>query len=148
MKWLHLQVPDAEFLRFAAVTVAGLVVDISLAWGLSEMFGLNLVFASAAGFSAGAAFNYLLHELWTFRRSELQLATRRVLRYCAALGATLTTRLAVVYGLSQFLNADQSHLVILLLATVLSFFINYMANKTFVFRSALQPETTSKGNGS
>ena len=141
MKWLHLQVPDAEFLRFAAVTVAGLGVDISLAWGLS-------VFASAAGFSAGAAFNYLLHELWTFRRSELQLATRRVLRYCAALGATLTTRLAVVYGLSQFLNADQSHLVILLLATVLSFFINYMAIKTFVFRSALQPETTSKGNGS
>lgn len=148
MKRLHLQIPGAEFLRFAAVTVAGLVVDIFLAWGLSAMFGLNLVLAAAAGFSVGAAFNYLLHELWTFRRSERRLSTGRMLRYCAALGATLATRLAVVYGLSQVLNADQSHLAILLLATVLSFFVNYMVSKTFVFRSALQPETTSKGNGS
>jgi len=147
MKRLHLSIPGAEFLRFAAVTVVGLVVDISLALGLSVIFGLNLVLAAAAGFAAGAALNYLLHEFWTFRRSERELSTSRMLRYCGALGATLTTRIAVVYGLSQTLLAGQGNLIILLLATVLSFFVNYFVSQLFVFQSAVQPKTTSKGNG-
>lgn len=138
---------DREFLRFAAVAVAGLAVDISLAWGLSAVVGFNLVLAAAAGFVAGATFNYLLHEFWTFRRSERRLSSARMLRYGAALGATLATRLAVVYALSQILHAKQGELAILLLATILSFSVNYLASKYFVFKSAVSPKTTSKGNG-
>lgn len=136
----------AEFLRFTAVAVAGLAVDISLAWVLSSGFGLNLVLAAAVGFGAGASFNYLMHEFWTFRRAERQLSTRRMLRYCGALAATLATRLAAVYGLSQFPYAAQSELAILLLATVLSFFVNYLVSKFFVFRSDQPSEIVSKGN--
>jgi putative flippase GtrA len=144
---LRLRGGGGEFLRFATVAVAGLAVDISLAWGLSAVVGVNLVLAAATGFSAGAAFNYLLHEFWTFRRAERRLSLARMLRYGGALGATLATRLAVVYALSQILNAKQSELAILLLATILSFAVNYLASKHFVFKSAVQPKTASKGNG-
>lgn len=147
LKPVHLSSQSAEFLRFAAVTVVGLIIDISIAWALSEMLLFNLVFAAAAGFATGAAFNFLLHELWTFRRAERQLSARRMLRYCGALGATLTTRLGVVYGLSQILGAGPSNLVVLLLATVLSFSVNYLVSKLFVFQSAILPKTASKGNG-
>ncbi len=146
MKQVFLTGKGSEFLRFTAVAVAGLIVDISLAWVLSAVLGLDLVLAAAAGFFAGAALNYLLHEFWTFRHGEHQLSLRRILRYGGALGATLATRLAVVYGLSQVLNAAQNQLVILLLATVLSFVVNYLLSKLFVFRPAAPLETASKGN--
>ncbi|OSQ34514.1 GtrA family protein [Thalassospira sp. MCCC 1A01428] len=135
MKQVRLLGQSAEFLRFAIVAVAGLVMDILLAWGLSSVFGLNLVFAAAAGFVVGAAFNYMLHEFWTFRRADCQLSTRRMLLYCGALGVTLATRLTVVYWLSQILNAVRDDLAILLLATVMSFGVNYLVSKFFVFRS-------------
>jgi len=137
----------SEFLRFAAVTVAGLIIDISLAWGLATVVGFNLVLAATVGFAAGAAFNYVIHEFWTFRRSYRRLSTHRMLRYAAALGAILATQLAVIYGLSQLLNTAQSDLAILLMATALSFGVNYFVSKFFVFPVAPLPETTtSKGN--
>ena len=144
---LRLRGKDGEFLRFATVAVAGLVVDISLAWGLSAVVGVTLVLAAAAGFVAGAAFNYLLHEFWTFRRAEHRLSVARMVRYSAALGATLATRLAVVYALSQILNAKQSELAILLLATILSFAVNYLASKHFVFKSAVQQRARAEETG-
>jgi putative flippase GtrA len=136
---------SAEFLRFLLVAVVGLLVDISLAWGLSTLFGVNLVLAAATGFACGAAFNYLLHEFWTFRRTERRLSLARMLRYVGALGATLATRLAVVYTLSQFLTKAQSDIIILLLATILSFAVNHLVSKRFVFRPAASSKTAGKG---
>ena len=140
-------IPSAEFLRFAAVTVLGLITDISLAFWLSKFFGINLVIAAAAGFAVGAIVNYLLHEFWTFQCADRRLSTSRMLRYCGAVGATLITRMAAVYALSQTLFADQGSLIILLLATLLSFFVNYLLSKFFVFQLALPPKSVSKGDG-
>lgn len=144
---LRLRGEGWKFLRFTVVLVVGLAVDISLAWWLSAVVGVNLVLAAAVGFVAGAAFNYLLHEFWTFRRVERRLSVARMVRYSAALGATLATRLAVVYVLLQILKAKQSELAILLLATILSFGVNYLASKHYVFKPSVQPKTASKGNG-
>ncbi len=145
MSLLRSRGQSAEFLRFLAVALAGLIVDISLAWGLSTLFGVNLLLAAATGFASGATFNYLLHEFWTFRRAERRLSLTRMLRYGGALGTTLATRLAVVYALSQVLTMAQSDLIILLLATILSFAVNYLVSKLFVFRPAGPPNTASKG---
>ena len=145
MTSLHLTRRSGEFLRFATVAVAGLAVDISLAWGLAAVVGVNLVLSAAAGFAAGAAFSYLLHEFWTFRQAERQLSLARMVRYGGALGATLATRLAVVYALPQILNTVQDDLTILLLATTLSFAVNYLVSKFFAFRPANPLKTANKG---
>ena len=147
MNWFRPMIPSAEFLRFAAVTVLGLIADILLAFGLSETFGINLMIAAASGLVAGAIINYLSHEFWTFQCADRRLSTSRMLRYCGAVGATLITRMAVIYALSRTLFADQGTLIILLLAAVLSFFVNYLVSKLFVFRPALPPKSVSKGDG-
>ena len=138
---------DREFLRFSAVALAGLAVDISLAWVLSAMVGVNLMLSAATGFTAGATFNYLLQEFWTFQRAECGPSLARILRYSTALGVTLATRLALVYTFLQILNSKHSELTILLPATFLSFFVNYLASRHFVFKSSTRSNNSGKGNG-
>lgn len=128
----------AELIRFTTVAVAGLVVDIALAWTLAVPFGLPLTPSAAAGFAAGATVNYLLHETWTFRQGARQLSATRALRYLGALGLTLAVRLAAVAVLGRLMPDPGLEIVILLLATGLSFFANYAASKFLVFRPAAE----------
>ena len=86
----------SEALRFFAVSVAGLVLDLAVAWSAARLFGLPLWLAAATGFAVAAAMNYALHELWTFRAGARQLSAGRALRYGAALAATLAGRVAAV----------------------------------------------------
>jgi len=70
-----------------------------------------------------------------------------MLRYCGAVVATLIARMVAVYALSQTLLADQGTVIILLLVTVLSFFVNYLVSKLFVFQSAVPAKSAGKGGG-
>ncbi|PTE19718.1 GtrA family protein, partial [Cereibacter changlensis JA139] len=57
----------AELLRFGLVSTLGLGVDLLVAYGLAALLEISLPLAALAGFLAGAALNYALHHLWTFR---------------------------------------------------------------------------------
>lgn len=137
IKQAYRLVNQGELLRFAIVAVVGLVVDISLAWMLSSVFGVNLMLAASAGFLGGAILNYLLHEFWTFRRPECQVSMPRILSYCSALGVVFITRLGVIYVFYKILGVTQSNLTILLVAAILSFGIHYLVTK-LIFRTRLQ----------
>ena len=129
----------AELARFLAVAVAGLAVDLGVAAALAGLAGVGLVWAAAAGFAAGAGLNYVLHELWTFRDGARQLSAARLLRYGGALAATLAARLAVVAGLDAVLADPRWDLPILAAAAGVSFGVNYLASKLFVFTRATVP---------
>lgn len=124
-----------ELLRFGVVAVIGLVVDIALAYGANAGFGVPLIWAAALGFAAGACVNYALHELWTFRSGARRLSAGRALKYALSLGATLLVRLTAVAMLAVLLGETQP-LMVLILATGLSFGMNYMMSKLLVFRPA------------
>ncbi|MBE1283553.1 MAG: GtrA family protein [Rhodobacteraceae bacterium] len=128
-----------ELVRFAVVALAGLVVDIAVAWSLAVPFGFDLVLAATIGFSCGAAVNYVLHEVWTFQQGARQVSAFRAARYLGALGVTLVARLTAVAVLSWLLKAEGQELVILIGATGVSFFVNYAVSKLFVFRSVSLP---------
>jgi len=128
-----------EILRFGIVAVVGLIVDISVAYGAS--LWMALVPAAALGFVSGACVNYALHELWTFQSGARQVSVGRALKYAASLGATLAVRLVAVAVLARLLGPDRA-LMVLLLATGLSFGVNYLTSKLLVFRPA-QPRDTS-----
>ena len=74
-----------EAVRFFAVAVAGLVLDMAVAWSAARLLGLPLWLAAATGFAVAATMNYVLHELWTFRHGARRLSAGRVLRYAMAL---------------------------------------------------------------
>lgn len=122
-----------QLVRFFIVAVAGLVLDLAVAWSAAVLLGLPLWLAAAAGFAVAAAANYTTHELWTFRAGARQLSTVRALRYCIALAATLATRLATVATLAATFG-DGAVVPILLASAGVSFCINYLISMHFVFR--------------
>lgn len=134
-----------ELARFVTVAVIGLIADIATAWLLWTLLGLKLIMSAGIGFLVGALVNYLLHELWTFKRAESQVSVHRLTRYGVALGATLAARLCAVYLLSRMFDAELYALHILILATGLSFIVNYAITKMFVFKSNAAPNPVQKG---
>ncbi|VWX53018.1 GtrA family protein [Novosphingobium sp. 9U] len=122
----------SSLVRFGLVAVAGLCVDLGTAWLLRSLMPLPL--AAFFGFCVGAAFNYLLHERWTF--GTRQASARRGSLYVLALLATLGTRVGSVALLERTALPD---LAVLALATGVSFVVNYVLSRFLVFRPA--PET-------
>lgn len=122
-----------EMARFLAVVVIGLVVDVTVAWCVSYFLGIPLWFAAAAGFVVAAALNYLLHEVWTFRIGMHRPTAGRMARYGIALCATLATRVATVAVLAQIFGNDYA-LPVLIAGASVSFCVNYLMSKFFVFR--------------
>ncbi len=62
----------SSLVRFGLVAVAGLCVDLGTAWALRSLTTIPLTLAAFLGFVAGAIFNYLLHERWTFGTKPLR----------------------------------------------------------------------------
>ena len=120
--------------RFLVVAVAGLALDLGLAWLAHAGLGLPLVIAAALGFCGAAAANYAAHELWTFRQGARRLSSGRALRYAGVVALTLLTRLALV----AMLEASRllPPLPVLALATLGSFAVHFLAARRLVFRPA------------
>lgn len=128
-----------EAVRFFLVAVAGLILDFAVAWSAAHFLNLPLWFAAGLGFLVAAGVNYVFHELWTFRNATRQLSSARALRYTLALFAVLVTRIATVAALSAVVGTDWP-LPILIVGAGVSFVVNYLISKYFIFRSEL-PES-------
>ena len=120
-----------EFARFLAVVCGGLAVDMGVALGLAHVAGLSLWIAAGCGFVAGAATNYILHEMWTFRGGAARLSGLRAALYGGVLALTLGARMGTVALLSQVIDAA---LPVLLAALAVSFGLHYTLSRSLVFR--------------
>ena len=121
-----------ELIRFFFVSVGGVVIDIAIAYAIATMLGTPLWIAAALGFSVAACGNYILHEVWTFRRETSRLSSKRALYYFITSGVTLSSRLVVVAGLSAWISRDHT-LALLIASAAVSFFVNFIINKFLVF---------------
>ena len=125
-----------ELVRFFLVSVAGVLIDISIAYAVAMILETPLVIAAAVGFVIAAGSNYILHEVWTFQGRTQRLSRLRALKYLVVSLFTLLCRLAVVASLSIWIDRDHT-LSILIGAAAVSFFVNYVISKFFLFsRSA------------
>lgn len=136
--------PKNEIFRFTAVALCGLAVDISVAWILAVPFGVLLWLAATVGFLCGAMINYILHEMWTFRDGAGRLSARRSTVYFGALAVTFIVRLTTIELLHLAFTPKGNELLILALATSVSFFTNYTLSKFVVFKSASTQGSISK----
>lgn len=119
--------------RFLAVSVIGVALDVGLGWYLATGFGLPLWLAGALGFMAAALLNYLLHEAWTFWGGQNRRSFGRFGRYLMSLGLTATVRLAAIVGFEQVLGAGQGALAVLLPSVALSFCASFVLARSWVF---------------
>lgn len=124
-----------EMLRFFVVTVAGVVLDLAIAYLLASQMGLPLWLAAGVGFVIAACANYIAHQLWSFQSGSRRLSSARALKYGGAALATLATRVAVVALLERALGGEQA-LLILVCGAGVSFFVNFALSKFVVFAEA------------
>lgn len=133
----------SSLVRFGIVAVAGLGIDLAIAWSLAAFAGLALPVAATIGFGGGAAFNYVLHERWTFGPG--QVSAKRSSLYALTVMATLAVRVGTVALLEATLLPHAQHrLAVLLLATGVSFVVNYLLSRTLVFRTATRQEASTQ----
>ena len=120
-----------ETLRYIAVAVLGLGVDVGIGYAAHRIFGLPLIVGATMGFLIGVAVNYLLFEVWVFRSGKLSWL-RLGKAYVAALGALLV-RLACVWRLEAVLyGLPQADLVTLVGAAGISFIVNFVLVRLFL----------------
>lgn len=121
--------------RFILVSAGGAVVDIAIAYAVASQLGTPLWLSAIAGFTAAALGNYIVHEIWTFRRENSSLLSGgRAISYSAASGIVLLSRLGIVTWLGTWVGADYK-VAVLAGGVAVSFFLNYFISKTFIFVS-------------
>lgn len=121
-----------ELLRFLAVTVLGVVLDLAIAFALHTGLGTPLWIAAAIGFTVAASANYVIHQTWSFQTGPRRLSARRAAKYSGVAIATLGVRIAIVAALDHALGGDPA-LLILICGAGGSFFVNFTLSKFFVF---------------
>lgn len=128
-----------ELLRFFAVTVLGVVIDLAIAFALHTAFGVPLWLAAAVGFALAASANYVIHQLWSFQHGPRRLSARRAAKYAVAALVTLGVRVGIVALLARMLDEGFA-LAILICGAGGSFLVNFALSKFLVFA----PETTGE----
>jgi putative flippase GtrA len=132
-----------EFKRFGIVAVLGLIVDVSVAWLLMSRLGAPIVMAGAVGFLAGAAFNYMLHELWTFQGGARRLSASRAMRQTIVFVIVFWLRVAAIATFAR-ISSSQFGIIAICGAAGVSLCANYLLSKLFVYASV----SANPGRGS
>jgi putative flippase GtrA len=122
----------SELARFFLVTLMGVILDIGIAYTLSQGFGVTLWIAATIGFVIAASINYVVHQLWSFQEGSRRLSVVRAGKYAGVAFVTLAARVAVVAMLDTVL-AGRMPLLILICGAGASFFVNFTLSKFFVF---------------
>lgn len=119
-----------ELVRFFAVTVLGVILDLAIAFALHQWAGVPLWLAAAIGFTLAASANYVIHQTWSFRSGPLSL--RRAGLYALVALVTLAVRVAIVAQADRLLP-DAWPLAILVCGAGGSFVVNFVLSKWVVF---------------
>ena len=123
-----------DLVRFTVVIVGGLTIDLSVAFLLTELAQLPLTVSATIGFLAGALFNYILHELWTFKAANATVSPVRAALYLASSFITLCVRLVTISLFEPFAAGPLSRLAVLVTATGVSFIANFLLSRFVIFR--------------
>jgi putative flippase GtrA len=125
--------------RYLAIVLGGFVVDLSIAWSTHTFLGVHLVAAAAIGFVIAMTISYFAHEFWTFERPGSAVSGRRFAKFVAAAGATLGTRLALVW-LSGLVNVPGGAIIQLGFAYGGSLVVGFLVNRSVVFTDEPTPD--------
>lgn len=120
-----------EMVRFGLVSVAALVVDVSVLVALREGAGLPPLAAAAVGFLTGALFHYALSVRFVFRYRRLSSRAAELGTF-AALSAVGLALVELVMWLATSVYPGH-YLVAKGVATVVVFFFNFFAKKLVLF---------------
>jgi len=120
-------------LRFAAVSVVGMIVDFLSALFLAGVYEIPYVAASACGFLLGTIVNYCSHAIFSYEHTDKEsISIVGYGKYLLAVSASLVARLAFVAALE--LVTELPFWIILACAIGASFVVSYVISTLWVFK--------------
>lgn len=123
-----------EAIRFFLVSLAGLGIDIGVAWALIALVGASDPVAAVVGFSVATVINYFGHQFWTFQKGERRASLRRFSAFAGVVVLTLVVRLLVLDFLGPLLPGSGLNAPLRLgLAATVSFFVSFLMSKFMIF---------------
>ncbi|MBL8532066.1 MAG: GtrA family protein [Hyphomonadaceae bacterium] len=121
--------------RYTLASAALLAFDFAITFLLHGIAGVSLTLSAAVAFVAAGALSYFVHEFWTFPRDHAALSSRRAVQVFVVLAAAFSGRVGVIAILEAWRAPDAILALIYFAAGVaVSFSINFLANKLWVFR--------------
>lgn len=130
------KVKDGSARRFLIASVAALTVDLLLTLALRQATSLSLTASAALSFVLVGGLFYFIHEFWTFRRAGSGASAKRLMQNLGALAAAFVSRIATI-GILELWHMPSTMLGALyfLAGAGVSFSVNYLANRFWVFRN-------------
>lgn len=136
-----------QFIKFALVGASNTLVDIIISFVLTLF--INGYLAKVIGYCCGVANSYFLNTAWTFKQ-ERRRDAKELARFLLVNLGVLLISLALKWVFEGVLHLDVWYAQVLgegwftditvkyfctLLSTLVCIFINFFANKLFVFKS-------------
>ncbi|RLG86218.1 MAG: glycosyltransferase family 2 protein [Thermoprotei archaeon] len=123
--------PYSTLIKFAIVGASGTVVNLGVLYLLEFIAGIVHVISSAVAIEVSVINNFILNDIWTFRRFRKGIWVLRLLKFHLSSALGLLTQ----YGVSQALYymAHIHALIAQFIGILLGFIVNYVISKKFVW---------------
>lgn len=125
----------ATWLKFNAVGIAGVCVQLAVLAILKSLLGVHYLVATFLGVEAAILHNFIWHERWTWAHRGLGWAgaVRRLLRFNAANGAiSLAGNLVLMWVLVSRLHVN--YLAANVVAVAACSILNFVISDKLIFR--------------
>ena len=120
-----------EFVKFCLVGFLNLLVDMSVYWIATRIFGLFYILAAVLAFIVAVTFSFFINRSWTFRYQGTDLKLRYARFFVANLIA-IAINLILLYLLVDIVGIYD--IWAKLIITVVMSFFNFSLNKFWTFR--------------
>lgn len=137
-----------ELLKFCLVGVLGLVVDLSIVFGLKSALALDTRLCQVFGFAAAVTFNWAINRRFSFEHARQAPLFRSYVTYVGTNLVGLTVRMLAIDALMRVSQLDRGHgyLLLSVIGIVLATLVNFVGVKYFAFapeRPATVPDRDS-----
>ncbi|HEX5661086.1 MAG TPA: glycosyltransferase family 2 protein [Polyangiales bacterium] len=124
-----------ELLKFCFVGFFGLVVDLSIVFGLKSAFALDTRLCQVFGFAVAVTFNWAINRRFSFERAREAPLFRSYVAYVGTNLVGLTVRMLAIDALMRVSQLDQGSgfLLLSVIGIVLATLVNFVGVKYFAF---------------
>ena len=118
-----------QLVKFAIVGVIAAVTDVGVLVILKELFGFDVLLASAISFSVSVTVNYLLSMHFVFKSKKQSKVKEFVVFVCLSVGGLMLNQLILWIGINY---TAIHYLIIKILAMVIVPVYNFITRKVFL----------------
>ncbi len=122
---------SSPFLRFALVGAMGTLVNLLSLWSMRYLLGLGHELASAIAIEISLMNNFMLNDLWTFRRKRRGGLARSLLSYHVTNSMGVATQFVTSALLHRLLGLES--VISQFVGIIFGFIVNYLMSRRLVW---------------